>query len=86
MHQQKALAAFGYHAATRFLQDKSINVLRYLHRECMNGRHEGREHVLALMRLRGVEPDFRALARKYRSRRARRRAKRACGKASNAQT
>jgi pentatricopeptide repeat protein len=57
----------------RPLQDKTVaSVLRYLHRECMNGRHEGLEHVLALMRLRGVEPDFRALAGKYGSRRGRR--------------
>ena len=53
----------------RALRDCAINnVLRYLHRECMNG-------VLALMHSRGVEPDFRALARKYGSRKARRVAK-----------
>jgi hypothetical protein len=39
----------------------------------MNGRQEGLEHVLALMRLRGVEPDFKALSRPYGSRKARRR-------------
>jgi hypothetical protein len=34
------------------LQDKSIdNMLRHLHRECINGRQEGLERVLALMRL-----------------------------------
>ena len=55
------------------MQDKSIdNVLRHLHRECMNGRHEGLEHVLALMRLRGVEPDFKARSRAYGTRRERR--------------
>jgi len=60
----------------RTLQDKTIdNVLRYLHRECMNGRHEGLEHVLALMRIRGVAPDFKALSRPYGSRRERRLAK-----------
>ena len=54
----------------RPLQDKTVDsVLRYLHRECMNGRHEGLEHVLALMRLRGVEPDFKAYAVRYGSRR-----------------
>ncbi len=43
------------------MQDKTIdNILRHLHRECMNGRHDGLEHVVALMRLRGVEPDFKA--------------------------
>lgn len=43
----------------RTLQDKTVDsALRYLHRECMNGRHKGLEHVLALMLLRGVEPDF----------------------------
>jgi hypothetical protein len=57
----------------RPLQDKTIgNVLRYLHRECVNGRHGGIEHVLALMRILGVEPDFRASADKYGLRRARR--------------
>ena len=60
----------------RTLQPKTIDsVLRYLHRECMNGRHDGLEHVLALMRLRGVEPDFKALRKPYGSRRERRLAK-----------
>lgn len=64
----------------RPLQDKTIDsVLRYLHRECMNGRHDGLEHVLALMRLRGVEPDFRALSRPYGSRQERRLAKARAG-------
>jgi pentatricopeptide repeat protein len=55
------------------MQDRSIhNVLRHLHGECMNGRHEGLEHVLALMRLRGVEPDFKARSGKLGSRRERR--------------
>ena len=41
--------------------DKTIDsALRHLHRECMNGRAEGLEHVVALMRLRGVEPSFKA--------------------------
>ena len=41
--------------------DKTINnALRQLHRECMNDRHEGLEHVVALMRLRGVKPRFKA--------------------------
>ncbi len=62
----------------RPLQDKSIDsVLRFIHRECMNGRHEGLEHVLALMRLRGVTPSFKAYSKPYGSRRARREAKRA---------
>jgi hypothetical protein len=35
----------------RPLQDKTIdNVLRYLHGECLNGRHDGLQAVLALMR------------------------------------
>ena len=29
----------------------------------MNGRHEGKEHVLALMRLGGVEPGFKNLSK-----------------------
>lgn len=38
------------------MQDKTIdNALRQLHREALNGRHEGMEHILALMALRGVE-------------------------------
>ena len=46
------------------LQNKTIDsALRYLHSECMNGRHEGKEHVLALMRLRGVEPGFKNLSK-----------------------
>lgn len=57
----------------RTLQDKTIDsVLRYLHRECMNGRHEGLQCVLGLMRIRGVEPDFKALSKPYGSRKARR--------------
>jgi hypothetical protein len=60
----------------RPLQDKTIdNVLRYLHAECMNGRHDGLQAVLALMRIRGVEPAFRARSKPYGSRRARRLAK-----------
>jgi len=44
------------------LQNKTIaSALRYLHSECMNGRHEGNDHVLALMRLRGVKPGLKAL-------------------------
>jgi hypothetical protein len=55
------------------MQDKTIdNVLRHLHRECMNGRHEGREHIVALLRLRGVKPDFKNYAKPYGSRRERR--------------
>jgi hypothetical protein len=55
------------------LQSKTIaSVLRYLHRECMNGRHDGKEHVLALMRMRGVEPDFKKLAAPLGSKKARR--------------
>ncbi len=43
------------------MQDKTINsALRHLHKECMNGRAEGLEHVVALMRIRGVEPMFKA--------------------------
>lgn len=64
------------------MQDKSIdNVLRHLHRECMNGRHDGLQCVLGLMRIRGVEPSFRKYAKPYGSRRARREAKRANGAA-----
>ena len=58
------------------MQDKTIdNVLRHLHRECMNGRHDGLHLVLALMRLRGVEPDFKAYRKPYGSRAERRRAR-----------
>ena len=43
------------------MQDKTIdNALRYLHRECMNGRAEGLVQVVELMRIRGVEPSFKA--------------------------
>jgi hypothetical protein len=73
------------------MQDKSIdNVLRHLHRECMNGRHEGLDHVLALMRLRGAAPDFRKYAKPPGSRRdqrlARLQAQRVEGKAPSPQT
>lgn len=55
------------------MQDKTIDsVLRHLHAECMNGRHDGKEHVLALMRLRGVEPTFRKLGPKLGSRKEQR--------------
>ncbi len=55
------------------MQDKTINrALQYLHSECMNGRAEGKDLVLALMRLRGVEPTFRKLGPKIGSRRAQR--------------
>ena len=41
--------------------DKTINnTLRHLHRECMNNRQPGLEHVVAPMRLRGVESSFKA--------------------------
>lgn len=47
------------------MQDKTIdNVLRHLHRECMNGRHGGLQCVLGLIRIRGVEPDFQRYAAK----------------------
>jgi hypothetical protein len=51
------------------MQDKTIDsILRHLHLECMNGRHEGLMWVLALMRLRGVKPSFRMYAKKRGSR------------------
>lgn len=62
----------------RPLQDKSIdNVLRYLHWECMNGRHAGGYLVLALMRIRGVKPTFKKLGPKLGSRREQRARRRA---------
>lgn len=58
------------------MQDKSIdNVLKHLHRECMNGRHGGLMYVLMLMQIRGVKPDFRAYSKPYGSRFERRQAK-----------
>lgn len=55
------------------MQDKSIdNVLRHLHRECMNGRHGGIMWVLALMHMRGVKPDFRMYAKPRGPRKAQR--------------
>lgn len=58
------------------MQDKTINnVLRHLHRECMNGRHGGMFYVLMLMQVRGIKPDFKSRRRPYGSRAARRRAK-----------
>ena len=42
------------------MQNKTIdNALRQLHRDAMNGKHEGLEHILALMQLIGVEPSYR---------------------------
>ncbi|QDC10836.1 hypothetical protein FHY55_17045 [Oceanicola sp. D3] len=39
------------------MQDKTINnALQQLYREAINGQHEGKEHILALMKLRGIEP------------------------------
>ena len=39
------------------MQDRTINnALQATHKAAMNGQHEGLEHILALMRLRGVEP------------------------------
>lgn len=58
------------------MQDKTIdNVLRHLHRECLNGRHGGLMYVLMLMQLRGVKPDFKAKRTPYGSRSERRRAR-----------
>jgi hypothetical protein len=41
----------------------------------LSAARDDMEHVVALMRLRGVEPSFRKYARKYGSRRARREAR-----------
>lgn len=39
------------------MQDKTINsALQQLYRQAISGRQEGLNHVLALMRLRGLEP------------------------------
>lgn len=39
------------------MQDKTIDsALRHLHREALNGRHDGMEHIVALMALRGCKP------------------------------
>jgi len=55
------------------MQDKTIdNVLRHLHRECMNGRHGGLLYVVMLLRLRGVKADFKAHSKPLGSRAARR--------------
>lgn len=59
------------------MQDKTIDsVLCHLHSECMNGRHDGLQLVLALMRLRGVTPTFRKLGPKQGTRKAQRLARR----------
>jgi hypothetical protein len=63
------------------MQDKTIdNGLRHLHRECMNGRHDALHLVVALMRLRGVEPDLKARSDELGSRRAQRSARLRAGR------
>jgi hypothetical protein len=39
------------------MQDKTINsALQQLYRQAISGRQEGLDHILALMRARGIEP------------------------------